>query len=74
MNKLTIVHVPDENWEGLYVNGQLEYQHKIRIKDLVDYCPIGEINEMFYENFDSESFSGLPLLLSEIIEGGGQIE
>jgi hypothetical protein len=68
MNRITIVSVPDGDWEGLYVNGIRSYEdHKIRICHLECALPIESINFHEYEEFNSDLGGNLPLQLSDIV-------
>lgn len=67
MNKLTIVSVPEGDWEGLYVNGELKHEeHKIQIEYLAHFCPIQNINRFYYEDFCENN--GFPSSLKEVLE------
>lgn len=57
-NNILILSVPDGDWEGLYVNGKkVDENHAIRICDLVQYCPIGNIEEKCLDKFDPDEDS-----------------
>ena len=71
MNKLTIVTVPEGDWEGLYVNGKLyDEAHEIVLSELAEYkdiFPIESIDVMEYETFDVDEDCNLPQLLEDIL-------
>lgn len=69
LNNITIVTIPEGDWEGLYVNGELKMQsHEIRLlEDLSRHCPIASIEEFYFEDFNEGE--GLPQLLKDIIGG-----
>lgn len=68
MNKILITRVTEGDWQGLYVNGQLEKEaHQIRIEDLSEYCPIETFESKYILNFDSDKDS-LPETEKELMK------
>lgn len=73
-NKLTIVTVPEGDWEGLYLNGDFfDEGHEIRLFDFQndeyqEVYPIGSIEFVEYENFDSYAGDNLPEKLEDILK------
>lgn len=56
MTNVKIVTVPDGDWQGLYIDNKLvEESHKIRMCDLIQYCPIHSIEEYHLKEFDGDT-------------------
>lgn len=68
MNKIVIVKSDD--WQGLYVNGELEEEaHEIQISEIGEFTPIIEIKEVYLNDYGCEElkdFACLPELISHI--------
>ena len=65
-----IVIVKGEDWEGLYLDGELDYEgHEVQITNLIPHTPIREIRILHLNEYGCDSledFGCLPNSLREI--------